>query len=171
MILDVGCGLSPKGNVNLDVLITTHQKEKYIKFKKVENFIIGDCTNLPLRTGTFNIVYASHVLEHLIRPDLGIKEFKRVSKNKVVIRVPNNPVNIEWVRHYFSWSKTTLSNYLGLFFDYVHVYLYIGQKCEVRGSRIIKITSRLGIFGRFLLRCLLWVCRTELVAVCLKRRE
>lgn len=171
MILDIGCGTSPHGNVNLDILITTHEKEKYIKFKKIDNFIIGDCCNLPLRKELFNIVYASHVLEHLIRPDLGLEEMKRVSNNKVIIRVPNNPVNVEWIRHYFTWSKTSLNNYLSLFFDRVIVYLYIGQKCEVTGSRIIKITSKLGIFGRFLLRSMLWICRTELIAICFKKSE
>jgi len=166
MIFDIGCGLDPKGYVNLDILSIRYLKSTYTIFKNIKNFIIGDCHSIPIRDNIFSVVYLSHVLEHLPRPDLCLNEIKRVGFNKVIIRVPNNPVNYEWKFHLFSWSKSSLENYLKLYFDKVIAYLYIGQKCELEGSHLIQITNRLGIFGKFLLRMFLWVCKNEVIAIC-----
>jgi ubiquinone/menaquinone biosynthesis C-methylase UbiE len=83
MILNVGCGGRPLdfdksfGDVRLDIE----------RFPSVT--IIADAQNLPFKDKTFELVYASHLLEHLENPFKVIKEFKRVSKNMVVVKVPN----------------------------------------------------------------------------------
>ena len=56
-----------------------------------KNTIRGDAENLPFKTGIFDYVVVSEVLEHLSNPGLCLKEVRRVMKNNasVLITVPN----------------------------------------------------------------------------------
>lgn len=86
MILDVGCGNYPKGNVNCDV-------NKALR--KIDNFVLCDGQFLPFKTGSFEIVYSTHVIEHVDNPCLMTKELLRTSKNQIIIYTP----------HIFSYSS------------------------------------------------------------------
>jgi SAM-dependent methyltransferase len=67
-MLDIGCGSSPKGDVNCDMYIgeTPHIMIRHrINAKKIPNFVLCDAMHLPFRNKTFDIVNASQVLEHV----------------------------------------------------------------------------------------------------------
>ena len=52
-------------------------------------FVRGDGHNLPFKDGTFETVVLDHILEHVPHPDLLLQEAKRVSRNKIVVNVPD----------------------------------------------------------------------------------
>jgi ubiquinone/menaquinone biosynthesis C-methylase UbiE len=70
-ILDLGCGDSPIGDVNLDLFF----------YVRCENFVIVEAHHLPFKTGVFEKVCSKHYLEHLKSPLQFFKEAKRVLKN------------------------------------------------------------------------------------------
>ena len=78
MRLDVGCGSSPTGDVNID-----------IKRMHAHNFVLADAQHLPFKTGIFHHVYSNHVVEHVDDPIAMTKELLRVSKDKVTIKTPH----------------------------------------------------------------------------------
>lgn len=152
MIADIGCGEYPQGDVNLDRR----------PIKGIKNFIKADVRNLPIKDNSFEISYCSHVLEHVLRVDLLISELKRITKHKIIIRVPNNPIKHESVNHIYSWSKSSLNNLLKLYFEDVKVYLYMGNIRTYEG-RLFNLLFRLKLIKLFL-----WFVKFELIAVCLK---
>lgn len=123
LVLDVGCGSKPKGNINLDINIgyNKHHQHKY-NVKYFKNFIRASATHLPIRNKSIHYINASHILEHLINPIETLKEWKRVTKIMVLIHVPNNPTIEEFKEHLYSWSKVSLYNLLSLIFENVIVY-------------------------------------------------
>ena len=76
--LDVGCGYSPQGDVNVDITIKTG----------VKNFIQADAQHLPFKTKVFSETCSSHVVEHVKNPLLMIYELKRVTKDVLTIVTP-----------------------------------------------------------------------------------
>lgn len=52
-------------------------------------FTRGDANRLPFKNSTFDTVVAGEIVEHISDPVILIKELIRVSKNKIVITVPN----------------------------------------------------------------------------------
>jgi ubiquinone/menaquinone biosynthesis C-methylase UbiE len=116
---------------------------------------------LPFKDGSFDLVYASHVLEHVPNPIFALREFKRVGKASF-LRVPN-AVNMAYridhnggtANHFYSWNKATFSNLLSTVFEFVDV----GQ------------TIRLLPNHRFRKKLLVYAvtafsCRNELTAYC-----
>jgi len=51
--------------------------------------LVGDCENMPFRTGAFDVVFSTDVIEHLPHPSKGTQEIVRVSEDKVIICTPN----------------------------------------------------------------------------------
>lgn len=121
MIIDCGCGGKGRGDVNLD-LYMYHSPDtiQYIDVKKIRNFINCSITNLPIRDNVGDVT-CYHTIEHVLNVNDSIIEMRRVSNNKVIIVVPNNPVNNEYGRHLYSWSKSSLKAYLKCFFNDVDV--------------------------------------------------
>jgi len=76
MILDIGCGFRPRGDINLD--ISTNSKAN----------LIADVHYLPFSDGVFEKVLAIHILEHSSKPLKIIKEMLRVGK-QIVIKCPH----------------------------------------------------------------------------------
>lgn len=93
--LDVGCGEYPKGDVNCDLFTsdighwTGKNQMRVLNTKKIPNFVVCDSQHLPFQSGTFDLVYCSHVIEHVAQPFLLFKELYRVSKRKIVIKCPH----------------------------------------------------------------------------------
>jgi len=77
--LNVGCGSDPWGDVRLDVafrFITMHFKPT----------VLADAHHLPFKDGSFELVKASHLLEHLRNPQKALDEMLRVATKEVVLK-------------------------------------------------------------------------------------
>ena len=88
MILDVGCGGDPRGDVNCDLLIRDSHEKWDQDPSWIKNFVKADARALPFRSGCFDVVYCSHMLEHLEDPRSGLKELLRVANYKVIVVLP-----------------------------------------------------------------------------------
>jgi SAM-dependent methyltransferase len=120
-ILDCGCG-SQKYHSPLRGDVVSVDKE-VTSFNRSFLDVRCDAHHLPFKDSAFDIVYASHILEHLFDPLAFLKEIERVARKKVIIRVPNLlfPDQMESENHIFSWSKNSLKNLLSLVFDRVEI--------------------------------------------------
>lgn len=90
LTLDVGCGASPKGDVNGDLFTghTRHNNMITINPKKIKNFIKIDAQFLPFKDKVFKQAFSFHCLEHLEQPLFALTELGRVTNGKITIRVP-----------------------------------------------------------------------------------
>jgi len=158
--LDVGCGEHPVGVVNCDLFIgkTPHAKD-YIK--KTEYFVRCDASHLPFRDKSFSIVHSSHLLEHLLQPYEALREFRRVTKHIVYLRLPNSALRFKQHDcHVFAWDYNTFSNLLRLVFPKFTVY---------SGSREVfhgRLTNRLWLLKRILTPIFRRIIHDELTAIC-----
>jgi len=84
-VLDIGCGIDPKGNVNCDVSNVFLSHGCFPK-----NFVVATALALPFRSNSFLKAYLTEVLEHFDDDDVitVLQETKRVAK-KATISVPN----------------------------------------------------------------------------------
>lgn len=97
MLLDVGCGDRPTGDVNCDLYIndteghrTPIDPERYtIKTKTIKNFVLCDASHLPFKDDAFDSVFSGQVIEHVNTPQLMLRELIRVSNDKVVVECPH----------------------------------------------------------------------------------
>jgi len=103
MILDVGCGWNPKGNVNVDLFLhrsipeRSYEQKIYFEYKKrldriqeIENFICCDVHFLPFRKNSFDRVICNHLLEHCgVRLIEACDELLRVTKRELFLSVPS----------------------------------------------------------------------------------
>ena len=87
MLLDVGCGAHPTGDVNCDLMLQDSD-QKWDQIPHCQNFVRADVRYLPFRSRSFVIVHCSHVLEHLEDLTEALRELKRVSSSQVVIILP-----------------------------------------------------------------------------------
>lgn len=98
-ILDIGCGTGLMMGLNQ---LFDPQKEilgleggdsgEKVWKKRNLKVIKGNIYKLPFKNNYFDTVYSSHVLEHLKKPTLAIKESIRVSKKRVIHIVPEGNV-------------------------------------------------------------------------------
>lgn len=111
MILDIGCGDSPQGDVNVDLFINpTAHRGMYaspLNTKTIPNLVKADAHHLPFKDGSFYKVYSSHTIEHVENPFQMLKEMVRVSKREIEVVCPFkyqkhhiavhvNPMNKRW---------------------------------------------------------------------------
>lgn len=98
-ILDMGCGEAYimkqlKGNlIGLDLSNTALSLAKIrLKSQQVDgNLVMGDACSLPFRSGCFNKIICSELLEHIPLPEGAVSEASRVIKRggTVVFTIPN----------------------------------------------------------------------------------
>ena len=145
MILDIGCGHLPRGDINVDFSIkkTGHRSlnQKIIKdhdldTKAIPNFICASSEYLPFQDNIFEEVLSHHVLEHT-NGHKTFNEMVRVSKSKIFIVCPNQvgcsdkrkylhkfPVNLTWFygmakKHRLLIQEIRYSNYLNIPHTYI----------------------------------------------------
>jgi ubiquinone/menaquinone biosynthesis C-methylase UbiE len=91
MILDVGCGLLPEGDVNVDLFTEPSRQRPQFNssLPKMPNFVKADAQHLPFKDCVFDVVQASHCIEHVPNPVALLDELVRVSKFKVIVKCPH----------------------------------------------------------------------------------
>jgi ubiquinone/menaquinone biosynthesis C-methylase UbiE len=127
-VLDVGCGSclvadrldgSDATYVGLDF---PHHHITYAKKRFEDNgtslrmqFVRGDGEKLPFRSGTFDVVVMSEVIEHLLRPEQAVWEISRVLKpGGVFVMTTNNASEVPLrspVSHLFAWLEKAFGAY------------------------------------------------------------
>lgn len=99
--VNLGCGGSPTpGWLNIDNSPTVWLarfpladlipgKRKFIKAIKMENIVYGDAQRITLPDSSVDVLYTSHMLEHLDREEAGVffKEARRVLRNGGILRI------------------------------------------------------------------------------------
>jgi ubiquinone/menaquinone biosynthesis C-methylase UbiE len=115
-LVDVGCGSGRflhyfkvqkkiKFCVGLDLSKrVVHATKRRFKEEGLHaNLIVCDAERLPFADNTFDIAFSTDMIEHLPHIPKGVHEIVRVSKDKVVICVPNklNPVDMSRVAEIF----------------------------------------------------------------------
>lgn len=163
MDLEIGSGslnshshLTKKDLIHIDILKDAHH---------IEN--ICDAHKLPFKDKSFNTVYCFHVLEHCFNPSKVIKELIRVTKNRVILAIPNYDYykNIgECDQHIYSWNENTFEFFLKQFFDIVKVQTRF--KIRESGSRPVKVLKY--VFFSYLK--MVFRCNNDLIATCIISR-
>jgi 2-polyprenyl-3-methyl-5-hydroxy-6-metoxy-1,4-benzoquinol methylase len=98
-VLDVGSGsgwvarqLATKGAkvVSVDLSERNLEKTKLTLGRESADFVLADAYRLPFRKGSFDVVVASEVLEHLNSPATCLQEFERIlaPHGKVITSTP-----------------------------------------------------------------------------------
>ncbi len=100
-ILDVGCGtgfllerislnVSSSKLVGMDFNAPIRKSHKSINNKNKINYISGDINNslLEIDDNSFDIVFCTHVLEHIINPQNLLLHLRRITKNQLIIICP-----------------------------------------------------------------------------------
>lgn len=77
--------------------------------------------NLPFLDDTFDVVYSSHVLEHVISESKALEEMKRVLKPNGVLILGMPTATMSWVALFSTWFFTT---HISLY----HFFKSIGKK-------------------------------------------
>ena len=84
-VLDIGAGHNPfRGAthvVDADRDKGDQRGRRELVVPRSARLIIGDAMALPFRSGAFDFVYASHVLEHMTSPASACREIMRVGKS------------------------------------------------------------------------------------------
>ena len=149
MRLDVGCGNTPTGDVNVDLPSSErHRNGIRLVPKKMPNFIYASSYALPFCSSSFDEVVAFHLLEHLETPLAALREMVRVSKNVVTIVVPAFAYRGECGEHLYSWGEGSLFNLLrkaGL----KDVKVSTGCFREVKGNILKWVYKRSYVLGNF----------------------
>lgn len=91
LVLDVGCGVTPHGTVNMDFIERGENLHvgAVMNPHAAPNFILADATHLPFKDAAFNVVYSSHVIEHVPDPQMMFSEICRVASKRAIIRCPH----------------------------------------------------------------------------------
>jgi len=123
MILDVGCGVNPRGDVNTDRFIKPVSRcDGEISAKKVKNFVLADGQNLPFKDATFEKVISYLSIAHVENPFKFLKELIRVSNAEIEVteghrlwykRTPyhKSAVNIKWFEKALALLRDQITGY------------------------------------------------------------
>lgn len=88
--LNVGCGGDQWGDVRVDLGFS------FITDETFRPTILADACSLPFKDGLFEVVKASHVLEHLNNPSKALNEILRVATREIVLKFPKEHDVLPW---------------------------------------------------------------------------
>lgn len=99
-LLDVGCGtgyITKKLKVNPSISIGCDLDISRIKLAREYigpdvPLVVANAVKLPFKSSIFDMVTAMELLEHVPNAEALLREIKRVSKDYVLITVPNEPL-------------------------------------------------------------------------------
>ena len=151
MRLDVGCGNTPRGDVNVDFLGSErHRSGVKLAAESIPNFVCASAYALPFNDNFFDEVVSFHLLEHLETPIVALKEMVRVSKDLVTIVVPAFAYRGECGEHLYTWGEGSLFNILrkaGL----EDVKVSMGYFREVKGNILKRTYKKSYVLGNFVM--------------------
>jgi len=81
LILDVGCGANPRGDINTDFSLNELETDR--THLKVKLDVRSSVTNLPFPDNSFGTVFANGLLHHIPRIKPAINEMIRVASDTV----------------------------------------------------------------------------------------
>lgn len=133
-IIDVGCGvgrhlrLMPEGSLAIDAV--KPPKDLSLKY----NLVLYDLNsgNLPFKDNSLDVVFCSHVIEHLRSPFDALKEFHRILNDGglLLLGIPNPDCiyfdfyglskEQDWSEHLYSWNIKQAKRFItnsGFFVD------------------------------------------------------
>lgn len=175
MILDVGCGDIPKGDVNVDLFLEPiHRDSSHImEPRNIPNFVVADTHHLPFRNNTFETVYSSHLLEHCLHPLDVLKEFERVSKSTVLLKIPSALHYRDRQQvHIYSWTPNAFRHFCELVFKTVDIYATNRKMRAIKHIIHSRFLKKFSIFHKLFFRILEnyrhTVYSPEITAVCFK---
>ena len=150
--LDIGCGVAPRGDVNIDI------RRREISHK-IPNFLYADAVHLPFRGNTFRKVFLIEVLEHCEDPLKVLREIYRVCYGTLCLTTPNAFILDKSPDHIYSWNEFTLKHLLSIIpFNKIEV----GYTRQVaHRSKRLRFSSIFGILVAKFLRL-----HRQLYAVC-----
>ncbi len=109
-VIDVGCGIRPQGDVNVDLYIDGRHRDitDSIQTHSIANFIRADSLFLPFKQKAFEVAISNHTIEHTEQPYLFLRELQRVSR-RIKMNVPLGcTMDWLWFRvHGHKWSLFT----------------------------------------------------------------
>ncbi len=161
LVLDVGCGADPKGDVNVDAFPKNREQcAEPWNPKQTKNFVLADAQHLPFRDKAFSRVVCNRMFEHVHNPLETAREMARVATQRVDLKVPSQ-YSLDWYEktHLYSWSPSTLRNLLSLAFKSV----YVSYSTRINLLSTSRIARYIPVINVFLSK--LWI-RPELHAVC-----
>ena len=87
------------------------------------DFVAMDGGRLGFRSGAFDVVCSSHIIEHFVMPEHHVAEIARVCADDgtVFILTPNRPADFENPFHVYLFEADELASMLRLFFDDVEM--------------------------------------------------
>lgn len=149
LTLEVGCGQSRKHSVRLDFS------------PGMAANVIGDAANLPFRSGSFRLVCASFLFEHLQNPQAALREWRRVlAANGFVDIVTDNASHWRFHVHFPRWLciPNTHQDYRGTSDHDKHFALYLPMHLQNHLMAAGFVAIRLNVFNVFpLSRPLEWL--------------
>ncbi len=84
MILDVGCGVHPIGDVNVDLPLLLASDSGVKPGARTGANVFASAYNLPFRNHSFEVVHFHGLLHHLSDPGRAWAEMARVAKDMIV---------------------------------------------------------------------------------------
>ena len=114
-VLDVGCGLHPRGDVNVDLFLDSRHRRRgqgpSLDTNAIQNFVQADGRDMYMfKDREFDTVRCHHVIEHLPVPECWklLKELWRVTDRQLTVVCPNR----HWLRFpKLRRSKQHVSNF------------------------------------------------------------
>lgn len=113
IVLDIGCGASPRGTYNVDC---------YLPTKINKPFILANVEYLPFKRKSVDVVLSYYNIEHLTNPSAFIVKAADIASKRVKIVTDNS----DWIgdiffriigrgrifhdEHYFKWSREYMQN-------------------------------------------------------------
>jgi SAM-dependent methyltransferase len=131
-VLDVGCGVGAEtvrlGGPDRQVVGVDYDPDTAATARDGfgadgPRFAAMDGAALGFRTGTFDAVCSSHIIEHFVMPELHVAELARVCAEggTAFVITPNRPADFENPFHVYLFEPEELRSLLALFFTDVHV--------------------------------------------------
>jgi ubiquinone/menaquinone biosynthesis C-methylase UbiE len=158
MILDVGCGSNPKGDLNLDRYRITREEGAQNRQTKTKADIIATGECLPFQDNAFDIVRSDQCIEHSTKPKLFLDECIRVARRQVFIRCPHHQspysakrpyhrsyFDVEWFRYNANGSIKIWVDMEALFPPRLFHYRYIRWLVRKTIGKMIKVGDQINV--------------------------